>query len=416
MVVGIIIAIIVVIIVLSIVVSIKKKKERQALLDAVKKKDKETVQQLISKGVRADHFYYGEEKPISIAVKNNDIEMVSILLEKKTVLNYSPDNPLQIAIQNDQKDIVSLLIEKGADVNYEAPLCLISAIKNKNKEIVALLLEKGADVNYEAPLCLISAIKNKNKEIVALLLEKGALIDEQYHDETPLIISIKNDDKEILSLLLENDADPNFNIDEMPLDIAKKDDIIELLRNHGAKTKEEIEKIDSEFISAVLYLDKEKIKSLISQVSDIDIDISDGGESGSLKNVTALIFAVQNEEFELVRLFVENGAGIKVRDSNDASALFWAVFKGNVDIIDYLISKGADVDETFSRDGDENLDLLMLAASLGNIEVVNTLLKNGASVWHESKNGATAIAYAHSKGFTQVEALLEKAYRACFNV
>ena len=386
MVVGIIIAIIVVIIVLSIVVSIKKKKERQALLDAVKKKDKETVQQLISKGVRADHFYYGEEKPISIAVKNNDIEMVSILLEKKTVLDYSPDNPLQIAIQNDQKDIVSLLIEKGADVNYEAPLCLISAIKNKNKEIVALLLEKGA------------------------------LIDEQYHDETPLIISIKNDDKEILSLLLENDADPNFNIDEMPLDIAKKDDIIELLRNHGAKTKEEIEKIDSEFISAVLYLDKEKIKSLISQVSDIDIDISDGGESGSLKNVTALIFAVQNEEFELVRLFVENGAGIKVRDSNDASALFWAVFKGNVDIIDYLISKGADVDETFSRDGDENLDLLMLAASLGNIEVVNTLLKNGASVWHESKNGATAIAYAHSKGFTQVEALLEKAYRACFNV
>ena len=386
MVVGIIIAIIVVIIVLSIVVSIKKKKERQALLDAVKKKDKETVQQLISKGVRADHFYYGEEKPISIAVKNNDIEMVSILLEKKTVLDYSPDNPLQIAIQNDQKDIVSLLIEKGADVNYEAPLCLISAIKNKNKEIVALLLEKGA------------------------------LIDEQYHDETPLIISIKNDDKEILSLLLENDADPNFNIDEMPLDIAKKDDIIELLRNHGAKTKEEIEKIDSEFISAVRYLDKEKIKSLISQVSDIDIDISDGGESGSLKNVTALIFAVQNEEFELVRLFVENGAGIKVRDSNDASALFWAVFKGNVDIIDYLISKGANVNETFSRDEDENLDLLMLAASLGNIEVVNTLLKNGASVLHESKKGATAIGYAYSKGFTQVEALLEKAYRAFFNV
>lgn len=397
MVVGIIIAIIVVIIVLSIIVSIKKKKERQALLDAVKRKDKETVQQLISKGVRADHFYYGEEKPISIAVKNNDIEMVSILLAKKTVLDYSPDNPLQIAIQNDQKDIVSLLIEKGADVNYEAPLCLVSAIKNKNKEIVALLLEKGA------------------------------LIDEQYHDETPLIISIKNDDKEILSLLLENDADPNFNIDEMPLDIAKKDDIIELLRNHGAKTnaeleeeerrkKEEIEKIDSEFISAVQYLDKEKIKSLISQVSDIDIDVSDGGESGSLKNVTALIFAVQNEDFELVRLFVENGADIDARDSNDASALFWAVVKSNVDIIDYLISKGAYVKETFSRDGDEDLDLLMLAASLGNIEVVNTLLKNGANVLHESKKGATAIGYAHSKGFTQVEALLEKAYRAFFNV
>jgi len=64
----------------------------------------------------------------------------------------------------------------------------------------------------------------------------------------------------------------------------------------------------------------------------------------------------------------------------------------------------------------EFLGIKMLAASLGNIEVVNTLLKNGANVLHESKKGATAIAYAHRKGFTQVEALLEKAYRACFNV
>lgn len=64
----------------------------------------------------------------------------------------------------------------------------------------------------------------------------------------------------------------------------------------------------------------------------------------------------------------------------------------------------------------EFLGIKMLAASLGNIEVVDTLLKNGANVLHKSKNGATAIAYAHSKGFTQVEALLEKAYRACFNV
>ena len=273
----------------------------------------------------------------------------------------------------------------------ELNIALLNAVNEGDKQTVQELIEKGGKVNY------IGYVSSRNKSL--------------------LEIAVENNDKEMVTLLIEKGADVNLeNGGITPLDCTENEEIIALLRSHGAKTKEEIEKIDSEFISAVQYLDKEKIKSLISQVSDIDIDISDGGESGSLKNVTALIFAVQNEEFELVRLFVENGAGIKVRDSNDASALFWAVFKGNVDIIDYLISKGADVNETFSRDGDENLDLLMLAASLGNIEVVNTLLKNGASVLHESKKGATAFGYAHSKGFTQVEALLEKAYRAFFNV
>lgn len=268
---------------------------------------------------------------------------------------------------------------------------LLNSVKEGNKQNVQELIEKGGNVNY------IGYVSSDEKSL--------------------LEIAVENNDKEMVSLLIEKGANVNLeNGGITPLDCTENEEMIALLKSHGAKTQEDIEKVDSEFISSVRHLDKEKIKSLISQVSDIDIDVSDGGESGSLKNVTALMFAVQNEEFELVRLFVENGADIDARDSNDATALFWAVFKSNVDIIDYLISKGAYVNETFSRDGDEDLDLLMLAASLGNIEVVDTLLKNGANVLHKSKKGANAIAYAHSKGFTQVEALLEKAYRACFNV
>lgn len=317
-------------------------------------------------------------------------------------------------------DVIPIVLVVVAGITLIFLICggIINAIKDskaakKNQQE----LEQERKKNEE----LFWAVKNKDDQTAKNLIENGANVNYIGYvssDKKSLLeIAVENNDKEMVTFLIEKGANVNLeNGGITPLDCTENEEIIALLRSHGAKTKEEIEKIDSEFISAVQYLDKEKIKSLISQVSDIDIDISDGEESGSLKNVTALIFAVQNEEFELVRLFVENGAGIKVRDSNDASALFWAVFKGNVDIIDYLISKGADVNETFSRDGDENLDLLMLAASLGNIEVVNTLLKNGANVLHESKKGATAIGYAYSKGFTQVEALLEKAYRAFFNV
>lgn len=211
MVVGIIISAIVVMIIFGVLVSKRKKKDRQVLLDAVKKKDKETVQQLILKGVKVDGYYYGDENPLSIAVESNDIEMVSILLEKVYSINYSSKNPLFIAIQNDNKDIVSLLIEKGANVNYEKAICLVSAIKNKNKEIVELLIENGAEIDID------------------------------YGDETPLILAIKNNDIEIVSFLLEKGADPNFNVDEMPLDFAKNQQIYALLKNKGAKTSAELE-------------------------------------------------------------------------------------------------------------------------------------------------------------------------------
>lgn len=407
MVVGIIIAIIVVILVLSIVVSIKKKKERQALLDAVKRKDKETVQQLMLKGVKVDSYYYGDEKPLSKAVESNDVEMVSILLEKIFNINYSFNNPLSIAIQNGNKDIVSLLIEKGADVNFEKPIYLMSAIKNKNKEIVELLIEKGAEIDID------------------------------YDDETPLILAIKNNDIEIVSLLLEKGADPNFDVDEMPLDFAREDDIVALLRSHGAKTKEEQDNIDDEFISSIYGLTAskdesfvrnmkvvfdddvkdrsyyiEKIKNLIKDISNIDIDLMKNSDP-EYSNYTPLMMAVRDEDLELVKLFVEYGASVNAKDSWGISVMSRAVStKHDSDIsaaiVDFLINNGANVNETSSNEKDNNMTLLMHAVFHGNINIVATLIKNGANVNAQSEKGLTPLLAAQVKGYTEIEYLLKQ--------
>lgn len=407
MVVGIIIAIIVVIIVLRIIVSIKKKKERQALVDAVKRKDKETVQQLISKGVRVDYHYYPKEKPISIAVENNDIEMVSILLEKYPVLNYFYDNPLYVAIKNGYKDMVSLLIEKGADVNFHSPMCLIAAINTGNKEIVTFLLENGAKV------------------------------DEGKDSATPLIVAIQNKDKDLVSLLLKKGANPNFMMDKMPLDVAKEEDIVALLRSYGAKTKEEQDNIDNEFISAINCWSasrdvstmehvkkvfgedendesyyREKIKELITAVSNIDIDLMKN-EDTDLRNYTPLMTAVREEDIEMVKLFVKYGASVNAKDSWGISVMSRAVStKHDSDIsaaiVDFLINNGANVNETSSNEKDNNMTLLMHAVFHGNINIVATLIKNGANVNAQSEKGLTPLLAAQVKGYTEIEYLLKQ--------
>lgn len=403
MVVGIIISVIVVLIVFCVLVSKRKTRERMALLDAVKKKDKETVQQLMLKGVKVDSYYYGDEKPLSKAVESNDVEMVSILLEKIFNINYSFNNPLSIAIQNGNKDIVSLLIEKGADVNFEKPIYLMSAIKNKNKEIVELLIEKGAEIDID------------------------------YDDETPLILAIKNNDIEIVSFLLEKGADPNFDVDEMPLDFAREDDIVALLRSHGAKTKEEQDNIDDEFISSIHGLTAskdesfvrnmkvvfdddvkdrsyyiEKIKNLIKDISNIDIDLMKNSNP-EYSNYTPLMMAVRDEDLELVKLFVEYGANVKARDSFGLSVMYYAVCtNNNVEIIDFLIKHGANVNETFSNEKDSNMTLLMQAAFYGKLENVATLIKNGAYVNAQSEKGLTPLLAAQVKGYTEIEYLLKQ--------
>lgn len=299
MVVGIIISAIVVMIIFGVLVSKRKKKDRQVLLDAVKKKDKETVQQLILKGVKVDGYYYGDENPLSIAVESNDIEMVSILLEKVYNINYSSKNPLFIAIQNDNKDIVSLLIEKGANVNYEKAICLVSAIKNKNKEIVELLIENDAEIDID------------------------------YGDETPLILAIKNNDIEIVSFLLEKGADPNFNVDEMPLDFAKNQQIYALLKNKGAKTSAELEEekraeeerkrleaeesrkkyelqrmLNEDLCTAAQKLDMAKAQYCILHGADVNYG------TWSPTSFSPLMYAVSNgmRGIEMVKFLLQNGA------------------------------------------------------------------------------------------------------------
>ena len=58
---------------------------------------------------------------------------------------------------------------------------------------------------------------------------------------------------------------------------------------------------------------------------------------------TLLLSAVKSNNFDSVQLLVEQGANVNFCDSNQAPIVMWAALKGDLEMVKYLVKKGADV-------------------------------------------------------------------------
>ncbi|WP_342257708.1 ankyrin repeat domain-containing protein [Spiroplasma endosymbiont of Nomada ruficornis] len=121
--------------------------------------------------------------PLQIAVKNNNIEMVKLLLENHADIDAQDVDgctPLHLVVECNNIEMVKLLLENHADVNLKdingcTPLHW--AVECNNIEIVKLFIENGADINAQdetLATTLYLSIYTKNIEMVKLLLENGA--------------------------------------------------------------------------------------------------------------------------------------------------------------------------------------------------------------------------------------------------
>jgi len=91
----------------------------------------------------------------------------------------------------------------------------------------------------------------------------------------------------------------------------------------------------------------------------------------------ALSWAVRHPEgLDMVKLLVESGANVQLRDNNGCSSLHWAVDADALECVKYLYSVGASVN-THSRDWEMPLNA---AVFTGNIQIVRFLITNGATI------------------------------------
>lgn len=331
--------------------------------------------------------------------------------------------PLTAAIWKGDAAAVAALVAQGANVNVsrtETPLLEAIDITPKffNLEVVKILLgAKGIDVNKQgsrgmgsytwtrAPLH--AAAKNGYTEVVRLLLEAGAKVDVKDSMDpaptmygpgpfnTPLMYAAQSSCPDIVKLLLDKGAAVNYQNDvgETPLMYAvwpqnreprtKADTIaaIQVLLEGGAK-------VDTLAVPAKPQYQKISLPPGSPSTMSDSVLLNGAGYSALMKAANAGFI-------EAAGLILDKGAAIDLKEfgTNKHTALFYATQRNQAEMVRYLVDRGANTEIVNSA----GVRCLLLAAGGLYYETTEALLDKGANV---NAPGAlpNALMYAINQG------------------
>ena len=199
------------------------------------------------------------------------------------------------------------------------------------------------------------------------LAEAQKLIDARDTDinaleqgKTALTWAAAQGNEDAIKMLLSAKADVNaVDLDgNSPLMLAAKygyPDVVQTLINAGANVNY------SNSLEALKESISQDPNVLIKAVVLNSADVKSTGWQGN----TALIYAAEYGEDEIVQILLKHKAEIDKNDNNGSTALMWAAYKGRNDVVETLIKAGADVNKADARGN----NALILAAYKGHNDV-----------------------------------------------
>ena len=127
--------------------------------------------------------------------------------------------------------------------------------------------------------------------------------------------------------------------------------------------------------------------------------------SGAAHASDDLIAAAQRNDATAALAAVERGVDVNAKAPDGTTALHWAVYNGNVALVERLIEAGADVHAA----NEFGSTPLAEAATVGDTAIIEALLEAGAAVDAPGADGQTALMVVARTGNTAAaEALLER--------
>ena len=226
---------------------------------------------------------------------------------------------------------------------------------------------------------LLKSAEQGDTVAVRHLLQKGAAVDSKYEDgTTALMLAASNDRTETVRLLLDkgaNVAAKNIRGETAISDAAEiaKAPTLELLLGHGADPNAEYNDGGTPLLTAAERGNSDAVALFLAK-----------GTSLKQKN-QALCRAAQGIPIALTEVRQDSGNIVKERYTAQADP-----DSGYARTIRLLLQSGAQI-EARDEDMSESGTPLILAATFGETDAVNTLLENGANVDAVDKHGSTAL-------------------------
>jgi len=325
--------------------------------------------------------------PLHVATKAGHTTLVELLIAEGADANakdVSAKAPLFQAVLSGSTDLVELFIAKGNDVNAKSDYYDWTPLQWANKEIAGILLDKGANIearNKWGQTAMHKAVDKRSPELIKLLLQSGANIDSRdYADSTPLHHAIRRGHLDMVELLLANGAASwrrriGLNLAGVGM-VQDRKEIVKFLVGKGFEH------------SAV------HVTAFGGDLDEIKNYLSAGGDINALdpSRLTMLVCAIRGRQTAVAEFLINKGADINLKGNRGASPLAWAA-DGRPEIARMLLDKGADV--TISDD--LGCTALHSAVALGHKDIVETLITKGADVNAKSKTYVLLNGYGDPK-------------------
>jgi ankyrin repeat protein len=331
---------------------------------------------------------------LSLACDRGNLEIVKLLVENGTDVDRGliSGTPLMIASYNGHIEIVRYLLDKGSDVHAKSEngkTCMTHAIEQQHINVIRLLYDRKylfPDNNTD----FNTACSVGNCDIAELILGKGG----GYVTAKSLALAISHGSIALIRYILMSwvgdvSRDGLLNVERQKG--------IPLLFHAILSDSLEMVKLLVECGANLHILDKKMNNCLDTAATCNNVEIltylvAIGAAKHPDVYREAFHTAINSQKIENVKFFVENTLVTLCNDD-----LYEACSAKSVEIVEYLLQLGLDVNTTFSSKD----TCLTLAARQGNIAVLDFLIGKGAilNVTRESSwNCIThALAWSHMK-------------------
>ncbi|XP_071086322.1 ankyrin-3-like, partial [Haliotis cracherodii] len=354
--------------------------------------------------------------PVMLAARAGHGELVDFLVKKgadMTLVNNDGDNILHQACRGGDVETVEIVLAQNKlDINRrnkngETPVMM--AARAGHGELVDFLVKKGADmsiVNNDGDNILHQACKGGDMETVKKVLAQNKLdINRRSKNrETPVMMAASAGHGELVDFLVNTGADMslvNTGGDNILHQACRVGDE-ETVRRVIAQSKLDINSRSKNSETPVMIAAKAGYVKLVVFLMKKRADMSLANKCG--ENI--LHQACRGGDIETVReVLAQDKLDINSSSKNGETPVMMAARAGYVELVDFLVKKGADM--SLVNSGGDNI--LHQACRGGDIETVKTVLaQDKLDINSRSKNGETPVMMAARAGYVELVDLLVK--------
>ena len=394
-----------------------------ALHWAVQADDLELTDLLIRNGAKVSAATVAGATPLQLAAINGSAGMLDRLIaagaDPNASLTRSGDTALMIASRTGKVDAVRVLLDRGAKANAQetwgGTTALMWAVSEKHPEVAKLLVQRGADVNARS--YYVPSASGRGFEGTTPVAQKPGKDFEEFASGwlTPLMFAARENDLESARLLVTSGADINAQAGDGKdaLSLAFFDgsyDVADFLIDSHANLNQNdaqrftplfwaVDRRNMETAPNFPWLETRDPLPLIKKMLDAGADpnalinstprarMREG--SPRLVYASALMRVALAGDVELARLLLAHGADPHMISKDRETTLMAACGTGfingyhrqrspadRLELVKLLVGLGEDVNAADNY----GITPLMVAANLGDIEIVKYLISQGADL------------------------------------